>query len=666
MSILLQNPAFLSLLALAGVPLLVHLISKAKPPEYRFSDIAFLRKIITSTARFKKPKDYLILLLRTLAFLALAAAFLLPLLLSENAPLPGEKRTVILVIDRSASMAAREGAASRFDAATALASELLSSSRPDLANIVWIDATPTAVFPEPAPNTGFLTDEIARTGPLPEPGAIGPAVELALRQLHDAPGRRELHIISDFQESTWKSFFPAIPKDVYLTMSKVAETDLPNLAVTSLVPIPSSPVAGQQVIVQTRVANHSAEPRRLSLTLDAGGSRQSQTLDLPANGEAEAAFSVRVANPGLLPITAEIDADGFPGDDRRHGVIRVRESLRIAVAAPEDHPTTSTLARVADAIPWLTVIPAADPGKLPPCEILCVPDWNGLNPDELREISKTIAVIVLPSSAWSDNAISRLLGIEGGGQRSAILQTDDTGWEAVPAAAHPAFKLFADGQFGNPMAGSFRQRLKLPDYPSAETLATFSDNAPALIRAKNRSILVAAFPLDPALTTWPTESPFLPAIAEILLFLEPAAGSETFTALPGDLLSWENPATDNSTTPVLEAPDANPSPLTSSGSVWKSETAAVPGIHRWLVSSQPVHLTAVNFPETESNLKPLPAAPDLKNDGSTSTATLDPALAGGLPLWPHLLAAALLFLLAEALLAAHGTPKPVTGSYARP
>jgi len=88
LSFLLQNPAFLSLLALAGVPILVHLISKAKPPEYRFSDIAFLRKIITATARFKKPKDYLILALRTLALLALAAAFLLPLLLSETPRCP--------------------------------------------------------------------------------------------------------------------------------------------------------------------------------------------------------------------------------------------------------------------------------------------------------------------------------------------------------------------------------------------------------------------------------------------------------------------------------------------------------------------------------------------------------------------------------------------------
>lgn len=663
MSILFQNLAFLSLLALAGVPLLVHLISKAKPPEYRFSNIAFLRKILTTTIRFKKPKDYLILALRTLAIFALAAAFLLPLLLSENAPLPGEKRTTILIIDRSASMAAHEGAASRFDSAIALASDFLSSSPPDLANLIWIDANPTAAFPEPAPNIAFLADEIARAAPLSQPGAITPAIELALRQLHNAPGRREIHIVSDFQESAWKNFSAAIPKDIYLTFSKVAENDLPNTAVTSLVSVPAAPVAGQQVIVQTRVANYSTEPRRISLTLDAGGSRQSQNLDLPPNGEAEAVFSVRVANPGLLPITAEIDADSFPSDDRRHTVVRVRESLRLAVAAPENNPSTATLARVANAIPWLTLIPGVDPEKLPPCEILYLPQWSGTNPEALIKLSETTSLLVYPAPDCPASAIATLFGEKTDPTSTQLaLQTDPTGWEVSPVSSHPAFKLFSAGQFGNPLAGTFRQRPKLPAFPSAESIAAFSDNAPALIRAKSRRILLSALSLDPAISTWPTESPFLPAIAEILLYLEPGATTENFAALPGDTLSWNNPAIDNSTIPVLESPDKSLPPLTADGTIWKSETPTAPGIHRWLVSNQLVHLTAVNFPESESDLTPLATTPDPEQTGATALATRNPALAHGLPLWPLLIAAALFFLLAEALLSAHGTPKPVSQS----
>lgn len=659
MSILLQNPALLALLALAGVPLLVHLIAKAKPPEYRFSNIAFLRKIITTSARLKKPKDYLILLLRTLTLAAFAAAFLLPLLVSENAALPGEKRTVILLIDRSASMAARDGTTSRFDAATALATQYLSSNKPDLANLIWIDSNPTPTFPEPAPNTDFLIDEINRAKPLPQPAAIIPAVELALRQLSDSQGHCEIHIISDFQKSAWENFSPTIPKNITLTLSKTAKEDLPNTAVTSLVPFPENPVAGQQIIIQTRVSNFSPEPRRVALTLDAGGSRQSQNIDLPANGEAEAAFSVRVPNPGLLPITAEIDADAFPDDNRRHGVIRVRESLRLAVSAPETDPSTQTLQRVASAIPWLTLIPAADPSNLPPCDILYLPAWSGDQPEKLLQISQKISLIVHPAPTCSAAAVAQLFDAPADPTSTQIqLQSNPAGWEASPASSHPIFQLFSSGQFGNPLAGSFRQRPKLSSYPSAEILGSFSDTTPALIRSKSRPILLTALSIDPAHSTWSSEAPFLPAIGEILLHLDPGTSNENFTNLPGASLAWTNPALDNSIPPTLESPEKSLSALVASGSTWKSETPATPGIHRWLISNQPVHLTAVNFPESESKLATLAETPQQDASTSSSSFANNPALARGLPLWPWLICAALLFILCEAVLASGNTPKP--------
>jgi len=644
MSFFLQNPAFLGLLAIAGLPLLVHLLSRAKPPEYRFSNIAFLRKAIAQTSRFKKPKDWILLLLRTLAVLALVAAFLLPILLSENAPLPGEKRSLVIVVDRSASMAAREDAASRFDAATARAAEILSDIRPDLANIVWIDSAPTAVFPEPAPNLGFLGDELARATPRPEPGAIDAAIELALRQLSDAPGRREIYVISDFQEIAWKNFSPTLPKGVRLEMSSVAKSDLPNLAVSSLVTIPSAPVAGQQVVAQCRVVNFSNEPRRVSLTVDAGGSRQSQDLSLPANGEAEAAFTVRVPNPGLLPFTAEIDADSFPGDDRRHAVIRVRESIRLAVAAPENHPVTETLARVAASIPWLELIPAADLERLPPCEILCLPEWNGTNPEKLRDLAKTTALLVYPSPGF---ALAPLLG--GGDAQMPALQTDPTGWEASPDPEHPAFRLFSQGQFGNPLAGKFRERTAFPKDLPATVIASFSDNIPAMMMANNLPILVSSLSLDPAKSTWSTEAPFLPAIAEILLHLAPSASAASFAALPGDTLAWTNPATETAINPVLESPSSEAIPLESTAATYRATAPAVPGIYRWLISGQPVQLTAVNFPESESDLAPMESPPSAGSDSSPSVLAGNPAFEQGLNLWPYLVALGLLFLLLEPL-----------------
>ncbi len=660
MSFLLTHPAFLGLLALAGIPVLVHLLSRAKPPQYRFSNIEFLKKVQRLTSRFRKPKDWLLLALRTLAMLALAAAFLGPLLLSKDAPLPGEKRTIVLLIDRSASMSAKEGAASRFEAACAEAGRILDEAKPDLANIVWLDASPDAVFPDPAPNRDFLTEELTRAAAHPEQGALDAGLELALRQLREAGGRKELHLISDFQASAWKDFSPVVPDGIEARLVPVAKSDVPNVAVTALVPLPAAPVAGQQMIAQCRVANHSDEARRVSLTLDAGGSRQSQSLDLPPRGEAEAAFTVRCSAAGLLPLTAEIDADGFPGDDRRHAVIRVRESIRLAIAAPPSDPSAVTLGRVATALPWLDALPSVDPDRLPRCEILYLPAWDGSTPEKLRDLAtQGTAILVQASPNCPASAIDALFSPPGtGGLQTGTplgLESSEKGWEASPTSDHPAFKLFAGGEFGNPLGGRFLKRVRLTAPPSATVLASFADGKPALLEGKDRPLLVSNLSLDPAVASWSGEPSFLPAMAEILLHLMPRNAAESFEVEPGGSLAWSNPSADSSGAPVLEAPDGSHPLLIASGETWRCELPAVPGIHRWLVSGQPVHLSAVNFPEAESLLRPMDAPPAIGPvSAASSSAARRAVLDQGLPLWPWLVAAALMFLLIESLIVSSG------------
>ncbi len=651
MSLFLQHPALLGLLALAGVPLLVHLLSRAKPPQYRFSNIEFLRRVLRLTSRFKRPKDWLLLALRTAALLALAGAFLGPLLLSEDAPLPGEKRTVLLLIDRSASMAAKEGAASRFEAACAAAGRILAETKPDLANIVWIDAAPDAVFPDPAPNGDFLAEELSRAAARPEPGALEAAFDLALRQLRDAPGRRELVLLSDFQASAWKDFTPVVPQGVTLRTVQVAKSEVPNLAVSSLVPVPSAPVAGQQMLVQCRVGNHSDEARRVSLTLDAGGSRQTQALEIPARGEAEAAFAVRCSAPGLMPLSAEIDADAFPSDDRRHAVVRVKESLRLAIAGPPDSPSARTLERVAMALPWLETLQAGTSGKVPACEILYMPEFTAADVGMLRSLAaEGTAVLAAPAPQTDGAAVAELLGFPAGTPGGdGAYQESGGGWEVSPAGNHPAFRLFSAGGFGNPLGGKFRRRPAAAVPASAAVVASFSDGKPALVQGKDLPLMLSCLSLDPAFSTWPGEPAFLPAIGELLLHLVPHAAAEGFEIAPGEAPAWTNSSADASGRPELEAPDATRPELQPAGSTWKTEIPAIPGIYRWLVSGQPVHFTAVNFPAEESLLAPLPEPPAFGTASATPSLARRAALDGGLPLWPWLLAGALACLLAEGL-----------------
>jgi len=650
MSLILQYPALIGLLAIAVLPVLVHLLSRAKPALYRFSNVEFLKQVLRVTSRFRRPKDWLLLALRTVALLAISAAFLGPLLLSKNAPLPGEKRSLVLLIDRSASMAAKEGAASRFEAACAEAGEILSNVRPDLANIIWIDAEPDAVFPDLASNRDFLSEELARASVRPEPAALEAAFEMSLRQLRAAGGRPEVYIISDFQASAWKDFAPVVPEGVEVRMVPVAREDVANMAISSLVPLPAAPVIGQQMVVSCRVANYSSEPRRLSLTLDAGGSRQSQPLDIPPGGEAEAVFTVRCSAAGLMPISAEIDADAFPGDDRRFAVVRVRDSLRLAVAAADTDPAGLTMNQVTRAISWLQKVPVADVTRPPACDILFLPAWDGANPETFRALAASgTAVLIQATPGCPAASIAALFGDPADPAAAALsLESSDTGWEAAPASTHLAFRLFAGGEFGNPLGGRFLKRSRIAAPPSAVLAAAFGDGMPALLEAKDRPLMVSNLSLDRSAGSWTNEAAFLPGLAEIFLHLMPAGSTEVFVAEPGGSIAWTSPGLDGSGKPVHEAPDASRPLLTVSGDTWQSAAPATPGIHRWLVSDQAVHLTAVNFPESESILNPLAAPPNLgPRSQAVASASRRAALDDGLPLWPWLVATAMLALMLE-------------------
>jgi len=326
MQFLLANSSWLWLLALGVVPILVHLFARSNPQKYPFSNTEFLQRIIKKTARIKKPQDWLILLLRTLAVLALLCAFLQPLLTSKGEIKSGKKPT-IFIIDRPASMAAKEGNTDRFSLACQKASELLKTGTSDDANIIWMDSLPDGAFPQPGPNLDYLRDLLTRSEVSREPGSAASAIQTAVSQLDLVQGHRELVIISDFQSSTWKNFKIETPKGIDLLKVQVGEETIENLGIHSLFASPNEPVAGQNVTLIARVKNFSKTPRRTTLFLESGGSRQSKEINIPAWGEAEANFQTQYASPGLIPMTARIAGDRFPGDDSRHTMIQVRAAL---------------------------------------------------------------------------------------------------------------------------------------------------------------------------------------------------------------------------------------------------------------------------------------------------------------------------------------------------
>ena len=75
--------------ALAALPIILHLLSRQRLKKIRFSSLMLLSRLEKSQMRRLRLRQLLLLILRTLAILALVFAFTRPLLRDQETPLLG-------------------------------------------------------------------------------------------------------------------------------------------------------------------------------------------------------------------------------------------------------------------------------------------------------------------------------------------------------------------------------------------------------------------------------------------------------------------------------------------------------------------------------------------------------------------------------------------------
>lgn len=651
-------------MALVVIPLLVHLLSRSRPAEYQFSDLTFLKNIVKKSNRYRKPKDRLVLILRTLAVLVLLFAFLHPLLVSKDPSVViGAEDNVIYVIDQSASMSAVEGTSTRFTEACNKVSAIMARTKPDNANIVWIKSVPSAEFPAPGPNIDYLAERLQQAEASSENGAIASAIKLAIDQLNKVKGNREIIVISDFQKQAWENAELFVPESIKFTKVAVGDRRLPNVAIDTLSATPISPVSGQNVSISARVKNYSDKAKTTTVYLNAGGGRQSKEIELAANGQAEVEFNAQFNHHGDIEVTVSLSEDAFRGDDERHMIIPIKETLRmISVTTEEESAPADILKRLASVLPWLSHSQTQELPRINACDVLFVHRWDGDHLEELTELSNNgTSVIVSPSPKTSVDDLQKLLDLA---PVNAMLaqKKNPQGWKANMAKESAAvFSIFSSGEFGNPAQGNFRHRYELPKQWNNTAIINYTDDIPAVLISNkaNASRLIWNLSFDPAHSDWVSQEPFLTFMAELLLSIQPNIQSDNYELLIGGNVNWILPETidsksiklTRSTKEELETKIDN----TSQGAMIQSLVAATPGIYEWRTGSTIAHRNVVNFPSTESNLTQLnPSDLSTGETADQDDIIRAEALAQGMPMWPWLLGAVIALLIAESLAA---TPK---------
>ncbi|MES2996120.1 MAG: BatA and WFA domain-containing protein [Verrucomicrobiota bacterium] len=631
------NPGlFWWLLPVIAVPLLVHWLNRRFPRRFLFSSIEEIKKSMAGRSRIFRWRHWLLLALRTLALLALAAAFLRPMVATKVAS-AGKKRHSILIIDHSLSMTHTQDGATALSRAHAEARRLLESfDADDRFQIIRADQAPAPAFPE------FTTDRggaLAWMKSLPAPATRADmqaanrlAGELS-RGLTDAP---DVYVFSDFQRKNWAdvdfSALPAASRLFFISSTNDERRD--NRAILSITPGEGAVVVGAETEVTIRVGNYSPDPwtGKIEVGFDPAHLREKKVNAAPWS-ETDVKLVVPVPSGGLCALEASIPSDDLTADDQRRVVVRVseREEVVIVSRAAENKTVGPALFLGTAVNPFdgnagayrPRVIEAA---ALTPAALAATTRVILTRVPELREPQAAALVSFLRGGGgilWfldGENEAANLKRFAAAaGSEPPLRVTGRIGPEDLPDGAMRVAKGDFRSRFLRLFEGERRKNLALLEFydlhraagtGTGKTLLSYADGTPAMVEYQvgPGTLLVCNFSVAEAASNLARQRLFPAWIHEILLRMNATNSAVQETYLPGDSISTEVWTAD-ARGRDMDGPGGKVERLRKDDLGERTRvsfTASAPGIYSMSGgNNRPLAAFAVNADTVESDLRPL-------------------------------------------------------------
>lgn len=314
-------PAFLALAALAGVPLLVHLLRRRIGRTVDFPAVRYLMRMEQEHSRDLKLRNRLLLLLRILAVLALALAAARPiarLFGVGHAPV-----ALAMVLDNSMSTGVVHDGRMLFDSlrvdAGAVLGQLASNDR------AWIVTADGRVIGG-TPST--LQEALATLTPLGGRGDLALATQRAVGLARSgAPRTPVVAMVSDGQPSSFRTDSVVDVSNVPVVLLHHGVTSSHNRSIVSAEPSPIRWTPGGDV----SLAIVSPDSAAWRLTLD--GRTVARGTTPAATAQAPSRVTQRLASTanGWVRGSVELDADDLRADDTRWFAVRVAPPPAVSV-----------------------------------------------------------------------------------------------------------------------------------------------------------------------------------------------------------------------------------------------------------------------------------------------------------------------------------------------
>jgi hypothetical protein len=637
--------------------------------------------------RWLKIKELLLLIIRMIIIALIVMAFARPTLRGFIGS-SGAASSVVIILDRSASMEADGETGSIFDEAKRMAGRLVDILEPaDVVTVISYPGggSPVAFGPfNPGDN---LKRRLKDIEPGYQTGNIGKALQSALEILQESPDlNREIYIFSDRQRGNWDNLPAGILRGdpwngIHIFSISPRPTAADNVGITDILYPPQILIPGENFDLEAELVNYGKGTlQNLLVGVVVDGERRAQSIvSLLPNNPLRVGVKFKLDSPGDHGGYVEIDYDRYGLDNRRYFSLYVPEKIRLLTVGQTEN-SLRLLNLVLDREETGQIdyrgIGATDllRENLGGYDVILLYDLANLDPAREAAIERFLSgggglLVSLgksSSTAYWKSFLKEKAGITPGelaGQAGEYIIWDNFDFE------HPIFSLYSPDD-------KDRSRPTVPDihinyYRDLEggrAIGSSSSGIDLLVESETNRILVFSSGLDLLTGDIPAHSFFVPFLVRSVEYLGSREAGGGFEGIIGELSSWNVKGDVTGglklISPANTVEDLLPA-RTTTGSLVSITEYGPPGIYSLKSAEKTLSLLAFNIDRTESSAEIITSeemAELLGIDVRTITPGSDMKTSikearFGRELWREFLLAVLILLIIESLLGRTSPPK---------
>lgn len=673
------NSAILFALSAMSIPLIIHFLSKRRIKTIEFSSLKFLEQMQKNRMKWLKMKELILLFLRMIIIGLIVLAFARPTLRGFIGSSKASS-SVVIILDRSASMDSEGDTGTLFEEAKRFAGRLIDALQPaDQVSIIPFPGEEGLNSIEPINPGNLLRDKLSKIDISYRAGNIGDALKSSLEILNKSPElNREIYLLSDAQEVNWKELPPEVMKndnwnDIHFFRIEFAPNRDDNIGVIEVKTPPQLLAPGENIRLESELENFgkgTIENVLVGAVVD--GERKAQTtVSLPPGRSQTVDFDFKLDNPGFHSGYVEIGYDDFGLDNKRYFSMQIPERINLlAVSQAESDLDFTGLAlnrEEAGQIRYQGIAVAELLRKnLSEYDVILLQDIKSLDPAREKSLESFVSgggglMVALGKDSeirYWNGFLSDLGGIDVGQQTGA--GDEYIYWDQFDLD-HPIFSIYSRSNIEGGEMDIPKIRINYySNLTGGRIIGSSSAGVNLLAESTRLPLLVYGSGFDFASGDLPAHSFFLPFLVRSIEYLGSRNADIGFAGIIGRPFRWNIKSATGEVS--LTAPDESEEDLRTvgaSGQVFVSgEVRKEPGIYTLKSGDKTLSLTAFNVDPVESSNARI-TANDIDQTLNLKIAEINPKndiktevteARFGRELWKECLLLALILLIIESIL----------------